>query len=141
MKTLSIYLNFDGTCKEAFEHYANVFNTKIEAMTYAEAPPNSGMSDVGKAHQDRMMHCSLPISDTVAIMGSDVAGDHCQQHKSGNNYSISLDVENKKEADRVFAGLSNGGQAIMPPSETFWNCYWGMCADKFGVQWMISAPL
>ena len=142
MKSLSLYLNFDGNCKEAFTYYAQILKTEVsEAMTYAEAPPNSGMPDVGEAYQDLMMHCSISINEKVALMGSDVAGEFCKQFKPGNNYSISLDVENKKEADRIFAGMSEDGQAVMPLSKTFWGSYWGMCVDKFGIQWMISAPL
>ena len=142
MKSLSLYLNFDGNCKETFTYYAQILKTAVsEAMTYAEAPPNSGMPDVGEAYQDLMMHCSISKNEKVALMGSDVAGEFCQQFKPGNNYSISLDVENKKEADRIFAGMSEDGQAVMPLSKTFWGCYWGMCVDKFGIQWMISAPL
>lgn len=142
VKTLHVYINYNGSCADAFAHYAKLFNTTIsESHTYGDIPPSAEMPDIGDAHRQRIMHCSLPINEHVTIMGSDVTGVSCRNFRQGNNYAISLHVENKKEANRIFAGLSENGKAIMPMAKTFWNAYWGMCIDKFGVQWMVSAPL
>ena len=41
------------------------------------------------------------------------------------------------EAERLFSALSNGGQAQMPLTKTFFSSRFGMVADRFGVSWMI----
>ena len=37
--------------------------------------------------------------------------------------------------------LKAGGVETMPLQDTFWNSYFGMCTDKFGVQWMVNVDL
>jgi PhnB protein len=61
-----------------------------------------------------------------------------QTLKPGDNFSISLDTESEEEATRLFNGLSEGGQVTMPLEKTFWNAYFGMFTDKFGIQWMVN---
>ena len=41
----------------------------------------------------------------------------------------------------VCAKLSYGGSVTMPLSEQFWGSYFGMCTDRFGINWMVSCPL
>lgn len=43
-----------------------------------------------------------------------------------------------EEAERLFNGLSAGGQITMPMEKTFWGDYFGMFTDKFDVNWMVS---
>ena len=40
---------------------------------------------------------------------------------------------------RVFAQLSKGGHVQMPLQKTFWTKHFGMCVDRFGTPWMVSA--
>ncbi|MFN0276634.1 MAG: VOC family protein, partial [Chitinophagales bacterium] len=61
-----------------------------------------------------------------------------KDYKQGNNFSISLNTTSKEEADTLFNKLATGGQATMPMNKTFWGDYFGMCTDKFGINWMIS---
>jgi PhnB protein len=56
----------------------------------------------------------------------------------GENVSLSLDVDTRKEADRIFKELGEGGKITMPIADTFWGSYFGMLNDRFGVQWMVS---
>jgi PhnB protein len=37
--------------------------------------------------------------------------------------------------------LAEGGQTMMPVTETFWTPAFGMVADRFGVHWMLNAPM
>ena len=85
-----------------------------------------------------IMHISLPIGNGTAIMGSDTGGEWSAHFKQGNNFSISVNADSKEEADRLFNGLSAGGQVIMPMNKTFWGDYFGMWTDKFGINWMIG---
>jgi len=40
--------------------------------------------------------------------------------------------------DRLFAGLSQGGEIEMPMEDQFWGDYFGSFKDKYGVCWMIN---
>ena len=56
----------------------------------------------------------------------------------GNNFHVSIVAKDKAEADRAFAALSAGGKVNMPLANAPWGPYFGMCVDRFGVQWMVS---
>ena len=57
--------------------------------------------------------------------------------ESRAHLALSLNAKTEAEADRLFNALSNGGKVTMPMSKTFFSPRFGMCADKFGMQWMI----
>ncbi|MNR14253.1 hypothetical protein D3C85_1307200 [compost metagenome] len=82
------------------------------------------------------MHVSLPIGNTI-LMGSD-SNEQSGDVKFGGNFSVSVNVESKEEADRIFNGLSAGGNVFMPMDNTFWGAYFGMFTDKFDVNWMVN---
>ena len=106
MKTLHVYINYNGNCAEAFVHYAKVLKSELsESLTYADAQPNTGMPQVAEEFHNRIMHCTLPLNENVTLMGSDAAGVACARFVKGNNYAVSLHVENRKEAGRLFMGL------------------------------------
>jgi PhnB protein len=56
----------------------------------------------------------------------------------GQNISLSINTESRKEADRIFKSLSEGGNITMPMDKTFWGAYFGMLIDKFKIIWMVN---
>jgi PhnB protein len=42
------------------------------------------------------------------------------------------------DARRIFEGLSDGGKVTMPFERMFWGADFGMCIDRFGVNWMVD---
>ncbi|MFD2247479.1 VOC family protein [Pontibacter ruber] len=84
------------------------------------------------------MHIALPVGQGTILMATDMLESMGQKLNAGNNFSLSIGVESKVEADRIFNGLSAGGKVNMPMEDTFWGDYFGMLTDKFGVQWMVS---
>lgn len=137
--TVNIYLTYEGNCKEAFEFYKSVFGGEFpQVSTFAEMPPHEGIPPVKEEEKDHIMHMSLPISKETVLMGSDTGGEWAKQFKKGNNFSISVNADNKKEADRIFNELSKGGKVMMPMGKTFWGSYFGTFTDKFGINWMVS---
>ncbi len=139
MQLVHFYLNFPGTTKEAFHFYESVFGTRIMMLqTFGEA---TFMPNVPEAAKDKVMHVQLPITETVHLMGSDAVEGFGPPLKTGNNFHISIVAQDKAEADRAFAALSsNGGSVHMPMANAPWGPYFGMCQDRFGVQWMVSLP-
>lgn len=51
---------------------------------------------------------------------------------------ICIQPESKEEADRLFNGLSIGGNVTMPMKDMFFGAYFGEFSDKFGINWMIN---
>ena len=135
MKSLEIYLTFKGNCKEAIEYYAGVFGGEITIMnTFAEMPPDPD-HPMPEELKDQIMHCTLQLKPGVILMASDtMEGDVVQ----GTNFTISVVPDSKEEVDALCAAMSEGGQVTMPPADTFWGAYFGMCTDKFGVNWMFN---
>jgi PhnB protein len=88
--------------------------------------------------KEQIMHISLPVGNGTVIMGSDAGDEWGPKMKVGNNFSISVNTDSKENADRYFKGLSQGGHITMPMGDTFWGDYFGMCTDKFGINWMVS---
>ena len=137
MPTLSTYLTFNGNCEAAFNFYKSVFGGEFQSlMRFKDMPPSEGIS-IPEADAEKLMHVSLPLSDDHRLMGSDTS-EHFGAVEVGNNFSMSLGVESKAAADRLFHALSEGGKIIMPMNHTFWGSYFGQVRDQFGIQWMVS---
>ena len=133
--TLNTYLHFNGDCREAFEFYRSIFGGDFEIVqTFGDGPPDMGIPD---AEKNNIMHVSLRVGASM-LMGSDVPAAFGPPPNKGNNFSISYDAQSKKETDDLFAKLSEGGVATMPPQDMFWGAYFGSCIDRFGISWMVS---
>ncbi len=139
MASVNVYLTFNGNCEEAFNFYKSVFGGEFPYMgRFKEMPVQEGQPAMPAEEGDKIMHVSLPVGNGTMLMGSDTGGEWSSSYKQGNNFSISVNADSKDEADRIFNGLSAGGQVTMPMNKTFWGDYFGMCADKFGINWMMS---
>ena len=133
--TLDPYLSFDGNCREAFDFYKQVFGGEFRAMlTFGEAPPDVG---IPQGEQDRIMHVSLPIGSST-LMGSDSCSAVGPPPRAGDNFSIAISSSSREETDDMFAKLSQGGAAEMPPQDMFWGAYFGSCTDRYGIRWQIN---
>lgn len=138
MTTVNVYLTFNGNCEEAFNFYQSVFGGTFPYIgRFKDMPPQEGMP-MSPEDGERIMHVSLPISKETVLLGSDTGGAWASHFAKGNNFSVSINTDSQTEADRLFNGLSAGGQVTMPMSQTFWGSYFGMFTDKFGVSWMVS---
>ncbi len=126
------YLNFPGTCEEAFNFYAQTLGGKIAASHRFGQSPMAGQ--VPADWHNKIMHTSL-IANGQVLMGSDGTPDRFE--KVGG-FSISLNLDTPEEADRIFAALADGGKTEMPIQETFWAKRFGMCTDRFGIPWMVN---
>lgn len=130
------YLNFNGQAEEAFNFYKSVFGGEFSGnMKMKEAP---GTEKLTEDEQNLTMHISLPIGKDIVLMASDIVPSMGQKLLKGNNNYISLHPDSRTEADRLFNGLSVGGEIEMPMADQFWGDYFGSFTDKFGICWMIN---
>lgn len=127
------YLSFDGRCAEAFRHYETVLGGRIEAlMTYGETP---ACGELPADWHGKVIHACLLVGGQ-RLMGGDPPP---QMMQAPQGMSVSLHVEDAAEAERIFAGLAEGGATVtMPLAETFWAIRFGMLIDRFGIPWMVN---
>ena len=135
MVTAHPYLNFSGKAEEAFTFYRSVFGGEFAAVVRFR---DMGSNDMRvPSHQlDRIAHIALPLGKGSMLMASDTTEG--QKLVAGNSVYVSLDTESSEEAQRVFRGLSAGGQVEMNMRQTEWAENFGMCTDKFDIHWMVS---
>lgn len=131
MKQLNLYLNFDGNCEEALRYYQDCLGGEItQLQRFGEAP-----NEVPAGSENRVMHAVFQF-DGNSIMASDIMPGHPFQ--AGNNFFISIQLDDKAEQHTVFNRLSEGGKVLFPLQETFWGAEYGMLTDRFGINWMLN---
>jgi len=136
MTKLNVYLNFAGQSEEAFGFYRSVFGGEFSSLIRFKDMPMPGV-DLPKEAEDKMMHIALPVGNDI-LMASDALESMGQKLVPGNNSYISVHLDSKDEASRVYQALSAGGAVEMAIADQSWGDYWGSFTDKFGVQWMVS---
>jgi len=136
MPRMMPYLNFDGQAEEAFNFYKSVFGGEFVGFHKMSDAP--GTENLPEDEKNRVMHVALPIDEHTMLMASDIIPSAGHKLTVGNNVHISLHPTSREEADKLFNGLSAGGQVAMPLQDTFWGAYYGNFKDKYGVNWMIN---
>ena len=136
MARINAYLNFAGNTEDAMNFYKSVFGGEFTVLQrFGEIPGGEKMSD---EDQGKIMNISLPMGDGSVLMTTDALESMGQQLIIGNNFHLSVQTASEKEADTIFEKLSRGGQVKLAMNKAFWNAYFGMLVDKFGIQWMIA---
>ncbi|WP_163707716.1 VOC family protein [Mangrovibacterium lignilyticum] len=143
MAKVSVYLNFNGQAEEAFEFYKSVFQTEyLDGISrFADVPPAENMPLLSEEDKKLVMHVSLPITGDFILMGCDSPSSIGMKAEFGNNVHLNLEPDTRKEADRLFNALAEGGTITMPQADMFWGAYFGSLTDKFGIHWMVNCPL
>ncbi len=132
----SVFLSFDGNCKEAAEFYARAFRTDVKnLLTYGQTPP-SEQYPLDEADRDRIMFCSVDIYG-CEVMLMDMPSKSEEKITSGTQITMSIDDKSQDEVRRLFEELGDGGTVLMPLGPMFFSDLYGMVADKFGVSWNI----
>ena len=135
MTKLNPYLNFNGSCEEAFNFYKSVFGGEFKGGIM-KMKDIEGL-EIAEKDRERVMHVALPIGDEL-LMGSDVTSEMEGAYIAGSSTYISVFPESREEADRIFNALSAGGEIEMPMEDMFWGDYFGSFRDRFGILWMIN---
>lgn len=136
MRSINPYLNFNGRTEEAFNFYKSVFGGEFTALQrFSEMPDGDKLSSEDK---NKIMHASLSLGKGITLMATDILESMGMSLIVGNNTYISINTESEEETERIFNRLSVDGIIEMPLQKTFWNAYYGILRDKFGVQWMVN---
>ena len=141
MTKVNPYLSFKGTCEEAFNFYKSVFGNEFLYLGRFREMPENPDYPIQESDKDKIMHISLPINNETVLYGCDTTQVNDKSTVPDNNISLSIETDSMDEATRIFNGLSDGGIVTMPLDKTFWNAYFGMFTDKYGINWMVNYEL
>lgn len=129
---LNPYLSFKGDCEEAFAFYERVLGATRGPLFRWGGSPMEAQAPAGWG--DKVMHASATIAGQT-IMGADLPSG---MYEAPHGFSLSLQIPSVAEAERVFAGLAEGGTVTMPLEKTFWAERYGMLVDRFGIPWQVN---
>ena len=136
MAQINPYINFNGNAEEAFTFYKSVFGGEFaKIMRFKDI--SSPEFPVTENDANKIMHIALPIGKNI-LMANDVPESMGQTNENENRSKISISAESKEEADKLFNGLSVGGQIEAPIGDSPWGSYFGMFRDKYGIEWMVD---
>ena len=136
MAQINPHINFNGNAEEAFTFYQSVFGgsfAKIMRFKDLSGPE----FPIPEKEANKIMHIALPIGKNV-LMGNDVPEFLGPTNEHENRSKIAISAESKEEADKLFNGLSAGGQIEMPIGDSPCGSYFGMFRDKYGIEWMVD---
>ena len=127
---LNTYLNYGGNCAEAFRFYEKNLGGKITMMMiHGESPvPNP---NIPAGWEKAVLHASISLGG-MELSGADIPG-----YQPMRSAYLSLTLDSKEEAERIYKLLSDGGDIFMPMQETFFADRFAMLRDRFGTSWMI----
>jgi len=136
MALINPHINFNGNAEEAFIFYKSVFGgefAKIMRLKDIASPE----FPVAENDANKIMHIALPIGKNI-LMGNDVPESMGRVNENENRSKIAVSAASREEADKLFSGLSAGGNIEMPMGDSPWGSYFGMFRDKFGIEWMVD---
>ena len=137
MKTINPWINFNGNAEEAFTFYKSVFGgefAKVIRMKDLATPE----FPVEAKDENKIMQIVLPIGGANKLIGNDIPEFMGKVSESENRSKIQVDADSKEEAEKIFNGLSVGGQVEMPIGDSPWGTSFGMFRDKYGIEWAIE---
>ena len=137
MPHINPYIHFNGNAEAAFNFYKSVFGGEFDTIARFKDLTMPG-HPIDEKEANKIMHISLPIGKQSALMGSDVPNVLGKVNEQENRSKICISADSREEADKLFNGLSEGGDVEMPIAEAPWGAYIGMFRDKYGIEWMVD---
>ena len=125
---LDIYVNYRGTCEEAFRFYEQHLGGRITGIVRHGEQPNPALAADWK---EKILHARIEIGATV-LMGADIP-----QSEPMRSAYLALTLDTEADAERVYALLTDGGEIFMKMEQTPFANRFAMLRDRFGTSWML----
>ena len=137
MKSINPWINFNGNAEEAFTFYKSVFGGAFKEIVRFKdlAGPEFPVAD---KEANKVMYIALPVGKNNVLVANDVPEFMGRTNENENRSKILVSVESREEADKIFNGLSAGGNVEGPIGDTPWGSYAGMFRDKYGIEWIVE---
>jgi PhnB protein len=137
MATINPHINFNGNAEEAFNFYRSVFGGAFTKIIRFKDLASAEFS-VAENEENKIMHIALPIGMGSTLMANDVPEIMGKTNENENRSKIVITAESKEEADKLFNGLSVGGEIEGPIGDSAWGSYFGCFRDKYGIEWIVE---
>ena len=131
------WINFNGNAEEAFTFYKSVFGGEFSKVVRFKDIASDEFP-VAEKEENKIMHIALPIGTGAMLIANDVPEVLGRVNEHENRSKILVGTESKEEADRLFTGLSAGGEVEGSMGGSPWGSYAGMFRDKYGIEWIIE---
>src|SRR5688572_21399752 len=137
MPLINPHINFNGNAEEAFTFYKSVFGGEFKKVTRFKDVASTEFP-VSENEENKIMYITLPIGQSNMLIGNDVPEILGTTNENENRSKIVIFTESKEEADKLFNGLSEGGQIEGPIGDSPWGSYFGCFRDKYGIEWIVD---
>ncbi|MEO7211510.1 VOC family protein [Mucilaginibacter sp.] len=137
MRTINPWINFNGNAEEAFTFYKSVFGGEF-AKIIRFGDLSSAEFPVSENEANKIMHIALPVGKYNVLIANDVPEFMGPTNENENRSKISVSADSREEADKIFNGLSAGGDIEGQIGDTPWGSYAGMFRDKYGIEWIVE---
>ena len=137
MRTINPWINFNGNAEEAFTFYKSVFGGEF-AKIIRFGDLSSAEFPVAEKEANKIMTIALPIGKHNVLIANDVPEFMGRVSENENRSKIAVAAESREEADKIFNGLSAGGDTEGPIGDSPWGTYGGMLRDKYGIEWLVE---
>lgn len=137
MTTINTWINFNGNAEEAFTFYKSVFGGEFTKVVRFKDIASAEFKPAEK-EENKRMYIALPIGKSNMLIANDVPEVLGKVNEHENRSKILVSTESKEEADRLFNGLSAGGEVEGTMGDSPWGTYAGMFRDKYGIEWIIE---
>lgn len=137
MATLNPWINFNGNAEEAFTFYKSVFGGEFTKIVRFKDIASDEVK-IDEKEENKIMYIALPIGDDTMLIANDVPEVLGVVNEHENRSKILVSTKSREEADRLFNGLSVGGEVEGPMGDSPWGSYAGMFRDKYGIEWIIE---
>lgn len=137
MTTINPWINFNGNAEEAFTFYKSVFGGEFTKIVRFKDLASDEFP-IPEQEENKIMYIALPIGPTNVLIGNDVPEVMGKVNERENRSKISVSAKSKEEAEKLFSGLSAGGEVEGPMGDGPWGSYAGMFRDKYGIEWIIE---
>ena len=137
MRTINPWINFNGNAEEAFNFYKSVFGGEFTKIVRFKDLASAEFQ-VPEMEADKIMTIALPLGKYNVLMANDVPEFMGRVNEAENRSKIVVNAESRDEADKIFNGLSAGGDVEGPIGDSPWGTYAGMFRDKYGIEWIIE---
>jgi PhnB protein len=137
MRTINPWINFNGNAEEAFNFYKSVFGGEfVKILRFKDL--SSPEFPVTGNDANKIMHIALLIGKHNVLIANDVPEFMGRVNENENRSKILVSAESREEADKIFNGLSAGGDIEGQIGDSPWGSYAGMFRDKYGIEWIVE---
>ncbi|MDL2237634.1 VOC family protein [Christensenellaceae bacterium OttesenSCG-928-K19] len=138
--SFSVFINFNGNCREAVTFYADVFGQPLPYfLTYGEGDASFDKNvQVSEKSKDRIMNTGIMIAGTM-VGFSDMPENF--DFVRGNSMMLSITYDAMDIAEEAFTRLSENGDVHVEFDFVPGQGHYGMLTDQFGLTWAIRSIL